>query len=88
MQNNAHVQCHKKVKSNTSGSHYRSLLAKSTADDTNFMTHNQSLMLILIIGDGKKFLYEILSGSRHKVISLQPTALKNIRAVIIHRFKL
>ena len=34
LQNNAHVQCHKKVKSNTSGSHYRSLFAKSTADDT------------------------------------------------------
>ena len=30
----------------------------------------QSLFLILIIGDGKTFLYEILSGSRHKVILL------------------
>ena len=30
----------------------------------------QSLFLILIIGEGKTFLYEILSGSRHKVISL------------------
>ena len=30
----------------------------------------QSLFLILIIGEGKTFLYEILSGSKHKVISL------------------
>ena len=30
----------------------------------------QSLFLILIIDEGKTYLYEILNGSRHEVISL------------------
>ena len=88
LQNSAHMQCHKRLKSSPISSHYNSLLTKSTASQWNFLAWRQSHMLILIIGDGKALLNEILNSSIQKVISRIVTAVYSTRAVTKRRFDL
>ena len=88
LQNSAHMQCHKKLKSSPISSHNNSLLTKSTASSMKFPAWRQSYMLILIIDDGKALLNEILISSIQNVISRIATAVYSTRAVTKRRFDL
>ena len=82
LENNAHMQCHTRVKSSCIGSINSSFLFKSADCLNKIGAQKQSLWLLLLWDYGKPFLYQVFISSTSKVVSANATALHAIRAVI------
>ena len=82
LENNAHMQCHTRVKSSCIGSINSSFLFKSADCLNKIGAQKQSLWLLLLWDYGKTHLYQVFTSSISKVVSANATARHAIRAVI------
>ena len=81
------MQCPTRVESYVMGSHTSSFINKSAENLLWTWGKKQSPLLILIIGEGKTYLFQVWTSSSLQLLSLISTALHISRAVLKRRFE-
>ena len=81
------MQCPTRVESYVMGSHTSSFINKSAENLLWTWGKKQSPLLILIIGEGKTYLFQVWTSSSLQLFSLISTALHISRAVLKRRFE-
>ena len=81
------MQCLTRVESYAMGSHTSSFINKSAENLLWTWRKKQSPLLILIIGEGKTYLFQVWTSSSLQLLSLISTALHISLAVLKRRFE-